>query len=508
MEWLTNYSGSFGKHNVKAMAGYSYQYSQYSGLNASNKDFPNDALGADNLGAGEFNKEEGEVNMGSYKNDAKLIAFFGRVSYDYAGKYMFTASLRHEGSSKFGANHKWGNFPAVSAGWRISEEKFMKGIKWINDLKLRADYGVTGNQNFDSYKSLNTMTAFGYYIYNGKFFQVWGPAKNVNPDLMWEKGKNWNIGIDFSLLNNRIYGSLNYFNRKQQDLLGDYKVSVPPYLFDNTFVNVGTMKNYGFEFDLNFRPVTAKDFSYDFNLVGSTMKNKFVDFSNSEFVGQDYYDEVSTSDPYPYYNLQRIEKGESIGNFYMWRYAGHTEDGEWLVYDKSGDVIRASQATAADRVKVGNGMPKFTLSSSQNFRYRNFDLSLFFRGAFGYDIFNIHDFYYANRNFVGNRLQKAYGKNFKISPNANPVVCDYFLERGDYLKLDMITLGYTLNLEKCRFIDRIRVYGTVKNVFTLTKFSGVDPSTFQVNGLTPSGQGSRDYYPSTRQFILGLNVDF
>ena len=508
MEWLTNYSGSFGKHNVKAMAGYSYQYSQYSGLNASNKDFPNDALGADNLGAGVFNKEEGEVNMGSYKNDAKLIAFFGRVSYDYAGKYMFTASLRHEGSSKFGANHKWGNFPAVSAGWRISEEKFMKGIKWINDLKLRADYGVTGNQNFPSYKSLNTMTAFGYYIYNGKFFQVWGPAKNVNPDLMWEKGKNWNIGIDFSLLNNRIYGSLNYFNRKQQDLLGDYKVSVPPYLFDNTFVNVGTMKNYGFEFDLNFRPVTTKDFSYDFNLVGSTMKNKFVDFSNSEFVGQDYYDEVSTSDPYPYYNLQRIEKGESIGNFYMWRYAGHTEDGEWLVYDKSGDVIRASQATAADRVKVGNGMPKFTLSSSQNFRYRNFDLSLFFRGAFGYDIFNIHDFYYANRNFVGNRLQKAYGKNFKISPNANPVVCDYFLERGDYLKLDMITLGYTLNLEKCRFIDRIRVYGTVKNVFTLTKFSGVDPSTFQVNGLTPSGQGSRDYYPSTRQFILGLNVDF
>ena len=168
------------------------------------------------------------------------------------------------------------------------------------------------------------MNGFGYYIYNGKFFQVWGPAKNVNPDLMWEKGKNWNVGIDFSLLNNRIYGSLNYFNRKQQDLLGDYKVSVPPYLFDNTFVNVGTMKNYGFEFDLNFRPVTTKDFSYDFNLIGSTMQNKFVSFSNSQFVGQDYYDEVGTSDPYPYYNLQRIEKGESIGNFYMWRYAGHT----------------------------------------------------------------------------------------------------------------------------------------------------------------------------------------
>ena len=507
-EWLANYMGSFGKHNVKGMLGYSYQYSQYSGLNAENKDFPNDALGPDNLGTGEYMKDEGEVGMGSYKNDAKLIAFFGRVSYDYDGKYLFTASLRHEGSSKFGANHKWGNFPAVSAGWRISQEKFMKNIKWISDLKIRGDYGVTGNQDFGSYKSLNTMTGFGYYIYNGKYFQVWGPAKNVNPDLRWEKAKNWNIGIDFSLFKNRFYGSLNYFNRKTEDLLGDYKVSVPPYLFDNTFVNVGTMKNYGFEFDLNLKAVNTKDFSYDLSFVGTTMQNKFVDFSNSEFVGQDYYDVVSTSDPYPFYNLQRIEKGQSLGNFYMWKYAGHTTDGEWLVYDKDGEIIRASQATAADRVKVGNGMPKFTMSSSHNFRYKNIDLSLFFRGAFGYDIFNIHDFYYGTRNFTGNRLQKAYGKNFQISGNSNPVVCDYFLEKGDYLKLDMVTLGYTFDLSKCRFLDRVRLYGTVKNVFTLTKFSGIDPSNYQVNGLTPGAQGSRDYFPSTRQFILGMTVDF
>ena len=507
-EWLANYMGSFGKHNVKGMLGYSYQYSQYSGLNAENKDFPNDALGPDNLGSGEYVKDEGEVGMGSYKNDAKLIAFFGRVSYDYDGKYLFTASLRHEGSSKFGANHKWGNFPAVSAGWRISQEKFMKNIKWISDLKIRGDYGVTGNQDFGSYKSLNTMTGFGYYIYNGKYFQVWGPAKNVNPDLRWEKAKNWNIGIDFSLFKNRFYGSLNYFNRKTEDLLGDYKVSVPPYLFDNTFVNVGTMKNYGFEFDLNLKAVNTKDFSYDLSFVGTTMQNKFVDFSNSEFVGQDYYDVVGTSDPYPFYNLQRIEKGQSLGNFYMWKYAGHTTDGEWLVYDKDGEIIRASQATAADRVKVGNGMPKFTMSSSHNFRYKNIDLSLFFRGAFGYDIFNIHDFYYGTRNFTGNRLQKAYGKNFQISGNSNPVVCDYFLEKGDYLKLDMVTLGYTFDLSKCRFLDRVRLYGTVKNVFTLTKFSGVDPSNYQVNGLTPGAQGSRDYFPSTRQFILGMTVDF
>ena len=522
VEWLTNYSGSFGSHNVKGMAGYSYQYAQYSGLKAYNKDFPNDGLGYDNLGSGEYAKEEGEIDMGSYRIDSKLISFFGRVSYDYAGRYMFTASLRHEGSSKFGADNKWGNFPAVSAGWRISEEPFMKNVKWVSDLKLRADYGVTGNQDFGSvtgnqdfdkqdfgnYISLNTMTGFGYYFYNGKYFQVWGPSKNVNPDLRWEKGKNWNIGVDFSLFNNRVYGSVNYFNRKQQDLLGNYKVSVPPYLFDETFVNVGTMKNTGIEIDVNFKAVNTKDFSYDLNFVGTTMKNKFVDFSNSKYVGQDYYDMAGTEDPYPYYNLQRIQKGESLGNFYMWRYAGHSADGEWLVYDKDGDIIRASQASDADRQVVGNGMPKFTMSTSHNFRYKNFDLSLFFRGAFGYDIFNIHDFYYGTRNFTGNRLDKAYGKNFVVSGSANPVVCDYFLEKGDYLKLDMMTLGYTLNLKDCPYLDRVRVYGTMKNIFTITKFSGVDPSSYQVNGLTPGAQGSRTYFPTTRQFIVGLQIDF
>ncbi|MDE5941166.1 MAG: TonB-dependent receptor [Muribaculaceae bacterium] len=508
LEWLANYSISLDRHNIKAMAGYSYQYSQYSGFNAENKDFPNDALGADNLGSGSLAKEEGEVLMGSYKNDAELIAFFGRISYDFAGKYLFTASLRHEGSSKFGKNHKWGNFPAVSAGWRISEEEFMKDARWINDLKIRADYGVTGNQDFGSYLSLSTMTGFGYYSYNGKYFQVWGPSKNVNPDLKWEKGKNWNVGLDFSLFNNRLYGSLNYFSRRQQDLLGNYKVSVPPYLFDETFVNVGTMKNTGFEFDISFNAVDTRDFTYTMSFVGTVMSNKFVDFSNSEYVGQDYYNECGTEDPYPFYNLQRIEKGKSLGNFYMWKYAGITPEGEWLVYDRDGDIIRASQATDEDRQVVGNGMPKFTLSTSHNFRYKNFDLALFFRGAFGFDIFNIHDFYYGTRNFTGNRLKKAYGKNFAIAPTSNPVASDYFLERGDYFKLDMVTLGYTLPMPNVRFLDKLRVYATAKNVFTLTRFSGVDPSTYQVNGLTPGGQGSRNYYPSTRQFIVGLQLDF
>lgn len=509
LEWLLNFGAKFGKNNAKVMMGYSYQYSQYSRLYAENKDFPNDGLGSDNLGAGSFAKDEGEVGMASYKSDNKLISFFGRVSYDYDGKYLMTASIRHEGSSKFGPNNKWGNFPAASIGWRISQESFMEDTQsWLNDLKIRADYGVTGNQDFDDYLSVAAMKGFGYYSFGGKYFQVWGPANNVNRNLKWEKAKNWNVGIDFSMFNSRFYGSLNYFNRRTEDLLGYYKVSIPPYLFDETFVNVGTMKNYGFEFDLNLNVVNSRDFDYSFSVIGSTMSNKFVDFSNSEYVGKDYYAICSTEAPYPNYNLQRIEKGESIGNFHMWKYVGISSEGEWLIEDKNGNVIKAAQGSEDDRRKVGNGLPKFTMSTTHSFRYKNFDLSLFFRGAFGFDIFNVHDFYYGTRKFNGNVLKKAYSKNFAISPTAGHAVTDYFLERGDYFKLDMLSVGYTLNLQKARFINKIRLYGTVHNVFTLTKFSGVDPSTYQVNGLTPGATGSRTYFPSTRQFMFGVQVDF
>lgn len=509
LEWLTNFSGQFGRNNVKAMLGYSYAYWQNSGFSATNSDFANDGTTSDNLGSGDYAAEEGIIGMDSYRNDSKLISFFGRVSYDWDGKYFATASLRHEGSSKFGAKHKWGNFPAFSAGWRISQESFMDGVRsWLNELKIRADYGVTGNQDFSSYQSIPTMKGFGHYLIDGKFVKIWATENNVNPDLHWEKSKNWNIGIDFSFLDNRIGGSLNYYNRRTEDLLGTYKVAVPPFVHERATVNVGTMSNQGFEFELDFTPVKTKDFSYDFNVIGSTNKNKFISFSNSDYIGEDYYDEAGVEGPFLGYYLQRIEVGQPVGNFHMWRYAGINDAGEWMVYDREGDVVPIALATEEDRTIVGNGLPKFNLSTTHTFRYRNFDLSLFFRGAFGFNIFNIHDYYYGTRKFSGNVLRKAFSKNFAISPTSSHAVTDYFLERGDYFKLDQLTLGYTFKTDKCRFFEGVRVYGTVNNVFTLTKFSGVDPSTYNVNGLTPGASGTRTYYPSTRQFILGVQVDF
>lgn len=505
LEWLTNYNGSFCGHNVKAMVGYSYQYTKDQNLSGENKDFINDGIGSNNLGTGDWDKEEGHVGVGSWAEDSKLIAFFGRVSYDWKSRYLLTASLRHEGSSKFGKDHKWGNFPAVSAGWRISEESFMQDISWINDLKIRGDYGETGNQDFGNYRSLSTMSGFGYYYYNGQWLQVWGPGKNVNNDLHWEKAKNWNIGIDFSLLNNRISGSFNYYNRKQQDLLGDYNVPVPPYLHSTTFVNVGTMKNSGFEFDLHFTAIQLKDFDYSIDFVGATMDNKFVNFSNSDYVGQDYYDMVETSDPYPLYTLQRISAGERIGNFYMWKYAGIDKNGNFMIYDREGNIKPAANGTNDDKQIVGNGLPKFTASMTHNFHWRNWDLSIFFRGAFGYDIFNVHDFYYGTQSFTGNVLQKAYTKNAEIK--GKNVVTDYYLEKGDYVKLDMLSLGYTWPV-KSHFLESVKFSFTAKNLATFTRYSGVDPSSIQTNGLTPGATGSRTYYPSCRQFILGVQLDF
>ena len=505
VDWTANWQTNIKGHNIKVMAGYSYQYFQNSGVKAENKNFPNDGLTYNDLEAGSWAAEEGHVGMTSFKNDSKLIAFFGRINYDYKSKYLFTASYRREGSSKFGENHKWGNFPAVSAGWRISEENFMRGISWINDLKIRGDFGVTGNQDFDSYLSLSSMTGFEDYYYNGSWYTVWGPSKNANPDLKWELGINWNIGLDFSLFDYRLTGSINYYNRTQKDLLGDYNVPVPPYLFNSTFTNVGTMKNSGVEIEINWDAVKKRNFSYSIGLAGSTIDNKFISFSNSLYKGQSFYDTAATEDPFPLYNLQRIEEGQRIGNFYMYEFAGFNKQGQWLIYDKNNELKAGLDATDEDKKVVGNGLPQFTASMTHTFRYKNWDLSLYFRGAFGFDIFNIHDFYYGTPAAVSNVLKKAYTDNAMISEN--PLVCDYFIEKGDWVKLDMANLGYTFDLNK-KYIDRIRMYLTGKNLLTFTGFSGVDPATYDVNGLTPSGTGSRKYYPSSRTVIFGIQIDF
>ena len=520
-EWTGNYSLNAGRHSVKLLAGYVYNYSSASGLSANNQNFPSDVLTYNNLGQGVYNLpiptngSSGDFTfrqVGTYKNDSKLIAFLGRLNYDFDKKYFFSASLRREGSSKFGFAHKWGNFPAVSVGWRLSDENFFPKVSWLKDLKLRADYGETGNQDFGSYLSLDTYSGFGYYSYNGTSYRVWGPSQNSNYDLRWEKAQNFNVGLDFELLNNRLTGALNYYTRTNKDLLGDYNVPVPPNVQSTTYANVGTMKNSGFEIQLNGTLIANRNFTYNISFAGASNNNKFVSFSNNIYQGQNFVDVVNMPPPGSPGTSQRLQEGRRIGSFFMLRSAGIDATGRLLVYSKDGKVIPGNQASLDDKQFVGNGLPKFTASFGNTFTYKQFDLSVYLRGAFGYQIFNTVAFYTGTpvTQQGANVLASAFGDG-KYAALTNPEtysnLSDYFLEQGDFVKIDNLTIGYNFK-SPVKNVTSGRFYLTARNLYTFTNWTGGDPDLVNVNGLTPGVNASLSYYPSTLQIIAGLQIKF
>ncbi|MBO3269972.1 SusC/RagA family TonB-linked outer membrane protein [Hymenobacter defluvii] len=514
LEWTGNYALNVGEHALQALAGYSYQYFSAEGNAIYNRDFPSDAFTYNNIGTGLYGQVAGRNDASSYKNDSKLIAFFGRVNYSFKDKYLLSASLRHEGSTRFGTDNKWGNFPAVSIGWRIGEESFLDGQEWINDLKLRADYGVTGNQDFGNYLSLNTYTGFGYYLLNGTYYQVYGPNQNLNANLRWEEAQSLNIGVDFALFNSKLTGSVNYYTRRNKDLLGSYRVPIPPNTQTSTYANVGTLDNSGVEVQLNAPIISKPDFQYAISFAGATNGNQFVSFSNDTYQGQPYIDVVGLPSPGSPGNAQRLQEGQRIGTFYMLKSAGVDEQGRLLVYSKDGTVIPGNQANLDDRQVVGNGLPKYTLSLGNTFTYKNFDASIFFRSVLGFDIFNIRAFYLGTPSTQSNAnvLTSAYNdsKYAKLTNNTTTsVLSDYFLEKGDFVKLDNVSIGYTFQF-KSKYARSLRLYAASKNVLTITGYTGGDPDIIPINGLYPGiplnvdNNGTRQYYPSTTQVLFGL----
>ncbi|RBQ03353.1 SusC/RagA family TonB-linked outer membrane protein [Pedobacter miscanthi] len=517
IEWTGNYALDLGRNHLKVLGGYSYSLYNYKQVSAQNYDFPFDTYLWNNLGSGLYNggaAGQGQSAVGSTQNGSTLISFFGRLNYDFNNRYILTASLRREGSSKFGANNKWGNFPAVSAAWRLSEEPFIKEkLPWVNELKIRADYGITGNQDFDNYKSLLLYGGAGYFPYNGQYYQVYGPSSNVNPDLSWEKSVNFNAGLDFSILNSRISGSLDYYIRTNKDLLGSYNVPVPPNTQSTTFANVGTMKNYGVELALSGDVVKGDDFSYSINLAFAYNRNKFISFSNEIYQGGNFQEVAGLPAPGSPGNIQRIQEGHSIGEFYTLRSAGVNDAGALLVYKKDGSIVQANLASNDDKQFVGNGLPKFITSLGNTFRYKRFDLGIFFRGTFGYKIFNTSAFYIGTPSSQSdaNVLKSAYNSSSKYSllksTATTSIASDYFLENGSFLKIDNVSLGYRQPL-KTKYLNSLRIYAAGRNLHTFTSFTGGDPDLVQVNGLTPGVNTSLNYYPSTLQLILGLQVTF
>ncbi len=408
LESTIDYRKIVGNHTFAAIAGYSYQYNTLEEYNVNNSGFSTDGFLDWNLGAGSAinNTQLPRPGMGSFKEDNTLIAFFGRVNYSYKGKYFAQAILRHEGSSRFGANNKWGDFPAFSVGWTISEEDFMSGISVIDNLKLRVGYGVTGNQGIPNYQSLVTLSTGGVYPQDGVYYQTYGGARNPNPDLRWEKKAEWNFGIDYSLLNNRISGAIDIYNRLTNDLLYNYNAQQPPYLRSSIYTNVGSIRNNGFEVLISGIAIQKPDFEWIIDLTGSYQQNKLETLSNDVFEANwiEYYGLPS---PGNLGNAIRLEEGGSVGNFYGKRFAGFNDDGKWLFYKADGTTGLASEMSEDDLTVIGNGVPKVNAALGNTFKYKGFDLTIFFRGKFGFDILNTKEMYFGNKKWLPNNVLKS-----------------------------------------------------------------------------------------------------
>ncbi|WP_289731046.1 TonB-dependent receptor [uncultured Alistipes sp.] len=497
-ESTLNYIRTFGKHNLQALLGYTYQWGMNQYAEMANEGFDNDLFGTNNIGAGSA-LQQGTASMGSHKEANKYIAFFGRVMYNYDDRYLVSASLRRDGSSRFGTDHKWGWFPAVSVGWRLSNESFLRDAEWLDELKIRAGYGVTGNQDFDNYRSLLLMRAKGYFYNNGKWQSTYSPKSNANPGLGWEKKAEWNVGIDFSFFRGRLSGAVDYYSRRTTDLLYEYDVPVPPYDYNVYFTNVGEVRNQGVEVTLSGIPVVTRDFRWTTTLTLAHNTNKLVKFTNEEFKNQEY--KIGwLNTPVGVY-CQRLIEGQSLGAFYgpVW---------EGVDPETGKDILKNSIAGSVAESKweyLGSAYPDVTLGWSNNFTYRNWELGFTLRASVGGKVFNNMRAEFENINGIGLRNIMA---SWLDDPTFTGQVTysSKYLEDASYLKLDNISLGYSIPFKPTSKIKRLKLYFAAQNLFCLTGYSGVDPEV-SLMGLTPGIESPR-YYPRTREFTFGMNLKF
>ena len=502
-------------HRLDALAGYSYSEDVYDDASMWNGNFPTDYFSYYNMGLGS-KLTDGQASMSSSKNSSKLIGFFGRVSYGYADRYNILASLRYEGSSKFGDNHKWGAFPSVSLGWNIMNESFMKSTKsWLNNLKLRAGWGITGVIPGSSYLSLLRYSYNGgNYYRNGKWNKGLKAASNPNPDLKWETAREFNAGIDWSVFNDRLSGSFDYYNKKTSDMLYDYTVPSPPNLYTTTTANVGEMRNTGFELMIKGVPVQTKDWRWETQATLQHNSNKLLSLSNDLYQTDNTQWLQGVGDPVTQYT-HRVAVGESLGQIWSLKAVGVSNQGLFLIENpKTGQCAEFYQEMRNDYDNwyeyMGSGIPKFTLGWNNTINYKDFDLSLQCNGQFGYKIINQQRVFYENNAHAYNKLKSAadaIGGNRPLSGAQSQVVTSYYIEQGDYFKLSSLTLGYTYTPKKKTYIQNARLYGSVYNVFTITKYKGTDPELGSDNFWT-AGVDDRDKYPTVRSFTIGLNVTF
>ena len=506
LEYLINYTMTLKQHQLKAVLGYSWERSKWEQSGNENMGFVYDALSYHGIGSGTYLRD-GKANLWAGSSESTLIGFFGRLNYNFNDIIYASASMRREGSTKFGANKKWGSFPSASLAWEIINTPFAQRLsQTFQSLKPRVSYGVTGRSDFNAYQSIATYSTRGAYLIDNQWINGYAPSLNANPDLAWEKSTAFNVGVDFVALNSRLRGSVEYFDRRSQDLLYNYTAPQPPFIYNTILVNVGTTKNTGVEVSLDYDVLTKKAFKWTTGINWSMGDTKLTKLSSDAYQ-MAYLDLYQKPGPGSSEYFFRVEEGGKIGQFYGYKHAGVDENGLLLIYDNNGNAVPAAQADPSYKRNIGNGAPKHFLSWNNALRYKNWDLSMLFRSALGFKIFNMRKYGMGLKGSgTDNVLRSAYTDYADVSSSGG-IISSYFLENGDYVKLDNVTLGYTYSPRNRQMIESLRVYLTAKNVFTLTGYKGNDPSIVTSTGITP-GIDSNSAYPQATQISLGVTLRF
>ncbi len=522
VENLLTFDRTFGEHKISALAGYTYQDSRFRHIQAYGEGLPQ---GLEEIDAATTNRS----NEGNSWRSV-LTSILGRVFYSYQNKYLFTATIRRDGSSKFGKNNRYGYFPSFSLGWNVAEEKFMENVHWLDQLKLRGGYGVLGNQEIDNYQYSSTITTgINYPDGNGGLLLGAFPKNFANPDIKWEETAMTNVGIDFMAFNNRLSLTADYYVKNTKDILLTVPIPISSGGANDPIRNAGKIRNNGFEFNLGWMDQPNPDISYGINLIGSFNKNKVIAMGSESgsIKGGSTNQNITTSE---------TKAGYPIGGYWLISTAGYFNSQEEVdAYAKDGKKIQPAAEPGDikfvdanndgvinddDRVFQGSPFPDFTFALNGNMRYKNFDLSIGLQGVLGNKIYNatrqtLEDVTKGS-NFLASCLDYWTPENKNAShprltwddPNRNTrAESDRYLENGSYLRLRSVQLGYTFPQTWFKgAIQHARVYINAENLFTITSYSGYSPD---VNADNANYRGFDNFiYPTNRTFMLGLNVTF
>ncbi|WP_293712942.1 SusC/RagA family TonB-linked outer membrane protein [uncultured Parabacteroides sp.] len=510
---MLSYSNSWGKHQLDALGLAEAQKNILTGFYTTVTNFSTDKFGYNNLQAGAVRLWEG---TNSYYEDPRLSSFLGRVNYVYAGRYVATVNARADASSKVGKNNKWGFFPSVSAAWVVSEEALMKQFTFLNNLKIRAGYGLSGNQDaIDSYNSLQLVKPNGVVSVGGTPTVTMGVIRNANPDLKWEVKRTVNAGIDVGFFRNRLLMTVDYYNSKTSDMLYLYDVSVPPFAYNKLLANLGAMRNSGVELGFGVTPLQTKDLELSVNVNVTFQQNKLLSLSGvykGEQMSAPQYTSISDLNGAGFHggynHIVYQVVGQPLGVFYLPHCTGLTqmENGgyKYEIADLNGGGVNIEDGE--DRYIAGQATPKTMLGSNISFRYKYFDISLQINGAFGHKIYNGTALTYMNMNSFPdyNVMKGAPEQNIQ-----DQTATDYWLEKGDYINFDYLTVGWNVPLGKWKkYVRNLRLSCSVNNLATITGYSGLTPmiNSYIVNNTL--GIDDKRNYPVYRSYTVGLSFQF